>query len=122
MDISATLTELAVEMSAELVDQTTMGNTYRLKAASLFTSRVTGKGLFNTTGMPTRLNQSFLWDQMGTDDVCVLLFADGITEGSTLMRGYAMRGVVGQMNFGGTIGEMLTLDFAIEHRGILGAV
>lgn len=120
VDISAVLTELAVEVSVEMLDATTMGKTYRVKAGGLQSARLTGKALIDTAPQPIRLPEAALFSELG-EEASVLVFADGIVPGSLSARGFAMRGVISEMKFGGAVGSLLTLDFTIEGRGIYGS-
>ena len=76
---------------------------------------ISGSGYFDgAVGL-----ESTLYPIVGTDDTIVAVFPDGVTEGSTTTgRGYAMKGVEDVFDLGGTVGDLLGIDFAFQSRGI----
>ena len=104
--------------SAEMLDQTVFGYNTRLKQGGLKVATMSGKGFFDNTGGLYGI-EGFLFTDMGVDDVVISLFGNGLTEGDTTNEGYAMKGVLSNMTFGGAVGTLLTVDFAAETRGIV---
>lgn len=116
VDLSTQLTELGVVYKAEMLDETTMGDDTRVHKGGLKDASISGKGLMEF-GEASRIGD-LLWTDVGTDDIIVAAFPDGITEGGQYVgSGYAMKGVVETMTFGGPVGAMLTVDFAVQGRG-----
>jgi hypothetical protein len=130
-ELTGALHELAIEYAAEILDRTVMGMDTRAKQGGLFTGKASGKGYFDTTvGI-----EAVLFPQVGTDsnatsnrayqssaqleDTLLLLFPDGVTEGSSAAgSGYAMKCQLSTLKLGGTVGTELNVEFAAESRGI----
>jgi len=112
-DLSADFETLNVAIAAEMLDETTFGDSTRIHKGGLSVIDIDGSGYWNTAaGSPDRI----LFDIVGTDNKVITVFADGITEGSS--EGFSMKGVVETFNLGGTVGTLLPFDFAIQGRGI----
>ena len=45
------------------------------------------------------------------------LFPDGITEGTSTLKGYAMKSVLANYNIGNAVGDMMTFDLTAESAG-----
>jgi hypothetical protein len=116
VQLDASLSELAVEYSAEMLDVTTFGADTRIHKGGLFTGRVTAKGYFDLLGA-TGLEAAVFGD-IGLDDAIVTVFADGITEGSITLAGFGMKGVVSELKVGNPVGSTLDLSLVAESRGI----
>lgn len=109
--------------SAEILDETTFGDTTRIHRGGLKTADVSGSGFWSadvTTAQSADVVDRILFGIVGSDDKVITLFADGITEGSTDndKKGYAMKGVVNEFNIGGTVGALLPFNFAMMGAGI----
>lgn len=104
-----------VEFAAEMQDETTFGDDTRVNKGGLFTVGMSGSGFFD----PALGVEEALFPDVGDDDTIVVVFPDGITEGGTTTgMGYAMKGVIENYNLGGSVGDLLGVDFAVQGRGI----
>lgn len=117
-DIAAQLTELAVEYSAEILDETTYGDDTRVHKGGLKMGKISGKGWFDDAYAALGLQnvESLTFGLVGTDDIVISVFPDSITEGS--QSGYAMKGVLSEFKIGDPVGTVLSLSFSAESRGI----
>lgn len=109
--------------SAEILDETTFGDTTRVHRGGLKVADVSGSGFWSadaTTAQSADVIDRILFGIVGSDDQILTLFTDGITEGSTAndKKGYAMKGVVSEFNIGGTVGALLPFNFAAMGAGI----
>lgn len=113
--LQAALHQLSVDLSAEMLDETTFGDDTRVFRGGLLVGSISGAGYFDgVVG-----TEAVLWPQTGTDDVIFVAFPDGVTEGSlTTGRGYAMRGVLSEFEMGGQVGDLLDITFAAQSRGV----
>lgn len=115
-DLSGDFNEVALEYGAESLDETTFGASSRKMKGGLKTSRVNGRGFVQHGA---NLVGEALFNQVGVDDVAVMLFPDGITEGATSTgSGYMFKAVETSYQHGGAVGELLAFDFAAEGRGV----
>jgi hypothetical protein len=114
--IDSQLTELAVNYKAEMLDVTTFGNDYRIKAGGLKLADIQAKGFFDGSGV-TQID-GLLFRDVGVDDAIFTMFPDGIVEGSVSNFGYAMKGVVESLSIGGAVGTMLPLSLSAQSRAI----
>lgn len=111
------LNDLSVNYASEMLDRTTFGDTTRNRRGGLFTASIAGKG-FAKQG--TNLIEELLFNDVGltTESVAVVVFPDGVTDGSQSARGYAMMGVVEHLQVGGPVGTLMGLDFAVMGAGL----
>lgn len=130
-DFNGALHELAIEYGAEMLDETTFGDDTRVNRGGLYTGSMSGKGFFDgAVGIDVVLFRN-LGDGTsvvanpavaGTtvlEDVIIVVFPDGITEGSTTTgRGYALKGALDTFNLGGSVGALLDITFSAQSRGI----
>lgn len=114
-DLSGDHNSIGVEMKAEMLDETSFGDSTRMHKGGLVTTDINGKGFWNSgAGGVDRI----LFDIVGTDDKIITVFPDGIVEGTSTLMGFAMLGVVDHYNVAGEIGALLGFEFAIMGRGI----
>lgn len=117
-NLSGDHNSIAVEHSAEALDETSFGDTTRIHKGGLTTTDVTGAGFWNAAaGTVDRV----LFDVVGTDDKIVTVFPNGITEGAIATAtgsGFSMKGVLESYNVSGDVGALLAFDMAIRGRGI----
>jgi hypothetical protein len=111
--------ELAVNYGAEMLPYTTFGSDTRGNIGGLKMADISGKGYADLASGVLGI-ENVLFSQVGTDDIVVTVFADGVTEGSTSGgdMGYAMKGVLSQFTIGGPVGSLLEVSFKVEARGI----
>lgn len=115
-EFTSSFTELAVEYSAELLDNTVFGADTRTRKGGLFNAKVSGKGFAE---FAANLAAYVLWGNVGTDDVVFSLYPDGITEGATGSgTGYAMKGTIDKFDLGGKVGQLLEFTLSVASRGI----
>lgn len=114
--IQTSLNEFSAEMGAEMLDETTFGDSTRINKGGLTTATISGSG-FAESGAD--LIETLIAANVGTDDCIVSVYPDAVTDGSTTTgRGFAMKGVIDELTVGGTVGTLLALTFAIQGRGI----
>lgn len=109
--------ELTLNYKSEMLDRTTFGDTTRNRRGGLFSADVAGKGL---SVQGTNLVEDVLFAGVGTSDIAVplVVWPDGVTEGSQTGRGYAMLGAFEHLNVGGAVGTLLPFDFAAQSAGL----
>lgn len=115
-NIRASLNELSVEYSAEMLDETAFGDDTRVRKGGLKVATISAAG-FAESG--DNLIEPVIFDRVGDDDEVVSVYPDGITEGSQVAgSGFFMRGVVSEFQIGGPVGALLPLRFTVEGRGV----
>ena len=114
--LSGSFTEFNVEYSVETLDETAFGDTTRINKAGLFNTSMTGKGWLE---FGTNEVEDVLFNMVGVDNTSMVVFADGITEGTTTDKGFAMLGVLSTFNMGSAVGTILPFDFTMSGRGAL---
>ena len=114
-NLSGDFTDINVEHGAEMLDATVFGDSTRIRKGGLTVSSVSGNGFYDDDKNDV---VDALYTIVGTDDKIITVFADGITEGTSTDKGFAMKGVVENFNFGETVGALLTFDFSMQGRGI----
>ena len=83
-DLSAEMHDLNLTYAAEMLDETSFGDTTRIKKGGLTTAQLSGTAFADFAALAPTL----LYDLLGTDDKVVTIFHDGVTLGSN--SGYAM--------------------------------
>lgn len=130
-ELTGALNELAIEYAAESLDETNFGDDTRVHKGGLLTGKMSGKGRFDgavgidavlfagTGGGGSLVVNPGYQNQAIVEDTLLLLFPDGVTEGSlTTGIGFAMKGVLGTFTVGGSAGSLLDITFAAESRGV----
>ena len=116
-ELTGDFESIELAYSAEILDETTFGDTTRIHRGGLKVADVSGSGFWSgDAGQVDRI----LFDVVGVDDKVITIFANGITEGSNANGdlGFAMKGVVSEYNIGGGVGAMLPFNFAAMGAGI----
>jgi hypothetical protein len=113
-NLSADHNEIGLDYASEMLDVTTMGDSTRVHAGGLDTATVNGSGFWNGG---TGNADDALFGLVGEDQKVLTLFPDGLTEGSTTAKGYAMKSVLADYNIGNSVGEMLTFSITAESAG-----
>lgn len=113
--INAQLRELNVNYAAEMLDRTAFGDTTKNRRGGLFVVDIDGKG-FVATG--TGAIEDLLFGDVGAGDLPVVVFPNGVTEGSQVARGYATLAQMESFKIGGTAGQLLPLDFKLAGAGL----
>jgi len=113
-NLSADHNEIGLDYASEMLDVTTMGDSTRVRAGGLDTATVSGTGFWNGG---TGNADDALFGLVGEDEKVLTLFPDGITEGTTTLKGYAMKSVLANYNIGNTVGDMMTFDLTAESAG-----
>lgn len=109
--------DLNVNYASEMLDRTAFGDTTRNRRGGLFVASIDGKGM-SVSG--ANLVEDVLFTAVGltTESVAVVVFPNGVTEGSQVARGYAMMGVVEHLKVGGQAGVLLPFDVMINGAGL----
>lgn len=114
-ELSGDFNAIQVAFSAEMLDETAFGDSTRIHKGGLLVCDITGGGWWDgAAGHVDRI----LFDLVGDDDEIITVYANGITEGTSTDKGFAMKGVVETYNLKGDPGSLLGFDFAIQGRGI----
>ena len=113
-NLSADHNEIGLDYSSEMLDVTTMGDSTRVRAGGLDTATVNGSGFWNGG---TGNADDALFGLVGEDQKVLTLFPNGITEGTSTLKGYAMKSVLANYNIGNTVGNMLTFDLTAQSAG-----
>lgn len=129
LEMQAAVHELNLNSVAEMLDNTVMGLNTRTKVAGLFNDSIAGKAFMDTAvgiesvlfnhvgGNSTAANQLYQAGSVSDDDA-VLLFPDGVTEGSNgAGSGFAIKGTIEKFDIGGQVGALLDIDFSITRSG-----
>lgn len=114
-DLSADHNELGLDYASEMQDVTTFGEDTRKRTGGLETASVNGNGFWN--GGTNNADQAF-FNFVAAAAEPLVIFGNGITEGTALGAGYAMKASVANYNIGNTVGDMLTFDITAESAGI----
>tara|TARA_R110000824_G_scaffold4038_1_gene19198 strand:- start:2248 stop:2643 length:396 start_codon:yes stop_codon:yes gene_type:complete len=113
-NLSADHNQIGLDYSSEMLDVTTMGDSTRIHAGGLDTATVNGTGFWN--GGSGNADDA-LFGLVGEDQKVLTLFPDGIVEGTSTLKGYAMKSVLANYNIGNTVGDMMTFDLTAESAG-----
>jgi hypothetical protein len=113
-NLSADHNEISLDYSSEMLDVTTMGDSTRVRAGGLDTATVNGSGFWNGG---TGNADDALFGLVGEDQKVLTLFPNGITEGTSTLKGYAMKSVLANYNIGNAVGDMMTFDLTAESAG-----
>jgi len=113
-NLSADHNEIGLDYSSEMLDVTTMGDSTRIRTGGLDTATVNGAGFWN--GGSGNADEA-LFGLVGEDQKVLTLFPDGIVEGTSTLKGYAMKSVLANYNIGNTVGDMMTFDLTAESAG-----
>lgn len=105
-----------VEMSAEMLDETAHGDDSRVNKGGLVSVTVSGSGSCEF-GSGNVFEQCF--NRVGVDGTVLAIFADGIEEGTTTEKGFAMLTVLEDFTIGGGVGSLLPFSFTAQGRGTL---
>jgi hypothetical protein len=116
-DISSDMNQLALSVTAEMLEKTTFGAGTRVYKGGLKKIRLTGAGLVQEG---TDLVGPFLYDEVGAEDEVLSVWPVDIIEGSTSTgSGYAFKCVTGKYTpLAGGVGELLKFQVEAEGRGI----
>ena len=110
-ELSGDFNEIAMDYSAEMLDETSFGDSTRIRKGGLKIVDVSGGGNWNgDAGTVGRI----LFDIVGTDDKVISVFANGVTEGTTTDKGFSTKGVVSEFNIGDSVGTLLPFDFMMQ--------
>jgi hypothetical protein len=116
-ELQGSLTELSIEFGAEILDDTHFGVGTRVHRGGLYNAKITAKGHVE---LGFGNIEQVLFTRVGTDDVPVAVFANGVTEGGTATgTGYAMKGTIIEFTMGEQVGGLLGLNLTVEGRGIV---
>src|SRR5438093_2203628 len=114
-ELSGDFNSIGATVKAEILDETSFGDTTRIHKGGLVVTDVAGDG--NWDAAAGRI-ESIAFSLVGVDDKVISVFANGITEGTATDKGFSMKGVVDEYTIGGNVGALLPFKFAIKGRGI----
>mgnify|MGYP001560340394 CR=1 FL=1 len=114
-DISAQFNQIALAYDAESLDETTFGNSTRTRKGGLKTSRASGGGFWEAGANKI---DPILFESLALEDAVVMVFAEGVTEGSTSTgSGHMFKSTLARYNLGGAVGDLLPFTLEAEGRG-----
>ena len=106
---------VSVALSAEILDETAMGDSTRIHKGGLTTADIEGAGHWDAAaGHVDRI----MFGLVGADDKIVSVFPNGLTEGTATEKGFALKGVLETFDVSGDVGSLLAFSMAIRGRGI----
>ncbi len=114
-ELSGDFDTLNVALSAETLDETSMGDTTRIRKGGLTVADIDGSGFWD--GAAGHVDQ-LAFGIVGTDDKIITVFANGLTEGTATDKGFSFKGVLNKFNLKGTVAQLLAFDFGAKGRGI----
>ncbi len=114
-DLSGDHNAVGISASAEMLDETAMGDSTRIRKGGLKVVDVVGAGHWDAAAGHV---DAIAFGIVGTDDQIVSVFANGITEGTATDMSFSMKGVVDKYNLKGDVGSLLGFDLSIMGRGI----
>jgi hypothetical protein len=114
-NISGDSNSLGVNLAAEMLDETSFGDSTRIRKGGLKTADVQGAANWDASAGHV---DAILFGVVGVDDQVVTVFANGITEGTATDMGFSMKGVLDKYNVKGDVGSLCTVDFSIMGRGV----
>jgi len=110
VDLTADLSSIVLDYGAEVVENSTLGNSTRSRLGGLKTIGLSSEGYWNSTP------DDKFFSSLGVADVP---FSIGKTDGSDGTLAYTMKGIQGQYSPGGSIGEMFAFSVSAEATGDL---
>jgi len=121
-NLSGVCNEAAINFSAEMIDQTTFGNTTRIRRGGLTAMTVNLKGFMNdgptaAVGGSTG-GESALYPVVGSSGTIITIFPTTIDTCSPC--GFATRGVVESFIPGGAVGAILPFTAVLQSAGLEG--
>ena len=114
-NLSADHNELGLDYTADMLDVTVFGDDTRTRQGGLQSATLTGSGFWNGG---TGNADDALFGFTGGTKVPLVVFANGITEGTTTDKGYAFEAVVESYNIGTSVGEMMTFSLTAQSAGV----
>ena len=105
-----------ISYSAEMLDETAHGDDTRINKGGLLTASVDvgGHCEFGSGSV-----EEVLFDRVGDDDVPIVVFPNGITEGTQC--GFALLASVESLQIGGGVGSLLPFSLSAQSRGLVPA-
>ena len=114
-EVTAQHNQVALEFSAESLDETAFGADTRKMRGGLKVARMTSAGFFKA-GVG-EVDQIW-YDSHALADAVILLFPEAIAVGATSTgSGYMMKATLLQYQTGGTVGDILPCSIPAEGRG-----
>ena len=114
-DLSGDHNAIALAVAAEMLDETAMGDSTRIRKGGLKVIDVTGSGHWDAAAGHV---DGVLFGLVGVDDTIISVFANGLTEGVATDLGFATKGVVDKYNLKGDPGTLLGFDLSLMGRGM----
>ena len=114
-ELASQFNQVALEFSAESLDETAFGADTRKMRGGLKVARMTGAGFFKA-GVG-EVDQVF-YDSHALADVIVTLYPEAIGVGATSTgSGYMMKATLLRYEIGGAVGDILPFTISAEGRG-----
>ena len=114
-EVDSQFNEVALEYSAESLDETAFGADTRTMRGGLKVARMTGAGFFKA-GV-NEVDQIW-YDSHALADAVILIFPEAIGVGATSTgSGYMMKANLLRYETGGAVGEILPFTISAEGRG-----
>ena len=114
-NLSADHNELGLDYSADMLDVTKFGDDTRIRTGGLDEASLSGSGFWN--GGKGNADDA-LFGLTGATKQPLVVFANGITEGTATDKGYAFEAVIESYNIGNAVGEMLTFTLTAQSAGV----
>lgn len=115
-DLSGDFNRIELSYEAESLDDTVFGANTRTHKGGLKTSRAVGSGFWQAGANAV---DPALFDGVGVEDAVLMLFPDGVTEGSTSTgSGYMEKTMQARYNIGGAVGDLMPFTLEAETRGV----
>ena len=115
-DVSGDFNQVELSNEAEALDATVFGNTSRVKKGGLKIASVRGAGYWQAGANAV---DPVFHESLSLADAVVMLFPDGITEGSTATgAGYMFKSTLSKYSVAGSVGDHLPFTVEAEGRGV----
>jgi|SRR3990170_5356529 len=115
-NLTAQANRVALEYSAEALDNTVFGSATRTKTGGLKVARATVAGFWSggVTGIEGPLH-----DNLALDDEVLIVFPEAIAEGATSTgSGYMFKTTQTRYRVGGAVGDLFPFEVDAEGRGV----
>ena len=116
-DISGNSNSITVTVSADVLDKTAFGSSFRKRKHGLKNFEMTGSGFWDSSTGPADRTCGFdtrLFNDIGGSSQ-VLTIAEGTTNSKAILT----RGVGASYSPGGSVGELIGFDFAAQGNGVV---
>lgn len=118
-NMSADLNQIGISLSAAMLNDTAFGDTYESNSAGLMTTSIDMTGFWNALAGNPDGPDNTAFTNIGSDDKLLSVFADGLTEGTSTDKGYALLTTTSTYTPFSNIkvGDLLAFSLKAESRG-----